>query len=304
MTTRWCARSLGLAVGGAIAMTAIPGSVTGEVVAPLPLEAAQTMFYNGRYADAEAATRDLCTAAVIALPACEVRTSALLFQLRRAIGESPDKDKAFTQCEECPALLSIFVAETRRSQAIARAYLKANPADEETLFLLGKLDLNYVWLQLGTLGRKTGWDEYWEARHSLDQVLKLDPGHVRAKIARAWIDYIVDTKMPRGTRWLLGGGSKKRGLKAVREAAMTDGDFFVRAEAGFALWDMQVRERNIAGALETARRLAADFPDNVDVRKFLMKYDTADVAARRQLGGTLATVLSTNNRNALIAFSR
>jgi hypothetical protein len=24
----------------------------------------------------------------------------------------------------------------------------------------GKLDLNCVWLQLGPLGRKTGWDEY------------------------------------------------------------------------------------------------------------------------------------------------
>lgn len=278
MTTRWCARSIQIAVG-AIAMAATPGLVRGEVAASPRLEAAQTMFYNGRYAEAAAATHDLCTAAVVTLPECEVRTSALLFQLRRAIGESPDKDKAFTRCEECPALLSIFVAETRRSQAAARAYLKAHPGDGETLFLLGKLDLNYVWLQLGTLGRKTGWDEYWEARRSLDQVLKANPGHVRAKIARAWVDYIVDTKMPRGTRWVLGGGNKKRGLKAVREAAMMDGDFFVRAEAGFALWDMQVRERNIAGAVETARRLATDFPDNLDVRKFLATHDVTDVTA-------------------------
>jgi hypothetical protein len=275
MPIRWCARHIEVAVG-AIAMTAIPGLVTADVAVSPTLQAAQTMFYNGRYTEAAAATRELCTSDVITLPACEVRTSALLFQLRRAIGESPDKNKAFAQCEECPALLSIFVAETRREQGIARAYLKAHPGDEETLFLLGKLDLNYVWLQLGTLGRKTGWDEYWEARRSLDQVLKVSPGHVRAKIARAWIDYIVDTKMPRGTRWLLGGGSKKRGLQAVREAAMTDGDFFVRAEAGFALWDMQVRERNITGAVETARRLAADFPDNLDVRKFLKAHDETE----------------------------
>jgi hypothetical protein len=52
-------------------------------------------------------------------------------------------------------------------QAIARARLEVDPGDEQMLFFLGKVDLNYVWLQLGTLGRKTGWDEYWEARRSL-----------------------------------------------------------------------------------------------------------------------------------------
>src|SRR5712691_10303054 len=46
------------------------------------LEAAQRMFYNGRYADAASVTTDLCTPDVDALTACELRTSALLFQLR------------------------------------------------------------------------------------------------------------------------------------------------------------------------------------------------------------------------------
>jgi hypothetical protein len=137
------------------------------------------------------------------------------------------------------------------------------------MFFLGKLNLNYVWLQLGTLGRKTGWDEYWEARRSLDQVLKQNPQHIRAKVARAWIDYIVATKMPRGTRWLLGGGNRTRGLQAVREAAAADADLFVRAEAAFALWDMQVRERNIAAALVTAGTLFQDFPENPGLRRFL-----------------------------------
>jgi hypothetical protein len=233
------------------------------------LDEAQRMFYNGRYADAATLASDLCTDEADTLAACELRTSALLFQLRRALGGSPDKDKAFSACTACPELLSTFVAETRRGQAIARARLEADPGDVATLFFLGKLDLNYVWLQLGTLGRKTGWDEYWEARRSLDKVLKQNPQHVRAKVARAWIDYIVDTKMPRGTRWLLGGGNKKRGLRAVREAATVEAELFVRAEAGFALWDMQVRERNIAEARATAAMLADDFPDNPELRKFL-----------------------------------
>ena len=233
------------------------------------LDEAQRMFYNGRYADAVTLTAALCTAEADDLAACELRTSALLFQLRRALGDSPDKDKAFIGCAACPALLTTFVAETRRVQAIARARLEADPGDLETLFFLGKLDLNYVWLQLGTLGRKTGWDEYWEARRSLDKVLKKNPHHVRAKVARAWIDYIVDTKMPRGTRWLLGGGNKNRGVRAVREAATIEADLFVRAEASFALWDMQVRERKIAEARATAAALAEDFPDNPELRRFL-----------------------------------
>ena len=100
-------------------------------------------------------------------------------------------------------------------------------------------------------------------------MLARNPGHVRARVARAWIDYIVDTKMPWGTRWVLGGGNKKKALNNIREAARVDADFFTHAEAEFALWDMQVRERDMSNATETARRLARDFPDNKEIATFL-----------------------------------
>jgi hypothetical protein len=170
--------------------------------------------------------------------------------------------------------MPVFLAELATGQAEARARLKQNPDDEEALFFLGKLDLTYVWLNLGTVGRKTGWSEYWEARRSLDAVLRRNPGHVRARVARACIDYIVDTKIPRGTRWLLGGGNKDKGLQTVREAARSQGEPFVQAEAMFALWDMQVRERNIAEAVVTARALVRDFPDNQELWKFLATHDS------------------------------
>jgi hypothetical protein len=169
--------------------------------------------------------------------------------------------------------MDAFATDTARGQTIARARLQAHPGDEVALFFLGKLDLNYVWLQLGVLGRKTGWHEYWEARKSLDAVLAGNPRHVRARVARAWIDYIVDTKMPRGTRWILGGGSRKRALAAVRDAAGTDADVFVEAEATFALWDLQVRERRLADAVPIARELARDFPENREIAKFLAAND-------------------------------
>jgi len=50
---------------------------------------------------------------------------------------------------------------------------------------------------------------------------------------------------------------------------MGGSDFFVQAEAMFALWDMQVRERDMARATEVARRLAHDFPENPELAAFL-----------------------------------
>jgi hypothetical protein len=221
----------------------------------------------------------MCVAPANDLAACELRTSSLLFQIKRLLGDAPDKNIAWKSCASCPALMTAFTADTAAGQALARARLASNPADEAGLFFLGKLDLNYVWLQLGTLGRKTGWDEYWEARRSLDKALKQHPDHVRARVARAWIDYIVGTKIPFGVRWLLGGGNKKRGLVIVRDAAKADADFFVQAETEFALWDMQVREKNFSDAVVTARDLMTDFPENEDLRKFVATYDTT---ARRE----------------------
>jgi hypothetical protein len=244
------------------------------VHAQRPFDDAQRFFYNGRYDVADTLTLKLCSPDPEGLAGCELRSSTLLFQIKRAVGGQADKQKALKLCERCAGWMSEFHAVTSSAQAVARARLKAVPQDEATRFLLGKVDLNYVWLHLGVLGHKTGWGEYWEARKSLDAVLKQNPDNVRARVSRAWIDYIVDTQMPRGTRWVLGGGNKKRGLAAVREAADADADVFIRAEAGFALWDMQVREGNFAGAVETARGLARDFPDNEELRKFLIAHES------------------------------
>ena len=255
--------AIGLAAGG----TSLNG---GEPAAGgLTLSDAQWEFYNARYEAAAAQTLDLRTLDPQDLAAYELRTTALLFQLKNTLTGSRDKQKALKACPPCAAWMQGFLEDTASGQALARTRLAADPQDEAALFFLGKLDLNYVWLQLGTLGRRTGWDEYWEARRSLDAVLKANPQHVRGRLARAWIDYIVDTRMPRGTRWLLGGGSRKRALLAVREAASTDADVYTRAEAEFSLWDMQVRERSFGEAVQIARKLLRDFPDNRDLVAFL-----------------------------------
>ena len=248
---------------------------------------AQNHFYNARYEAAAALTLALRGSQPQDLANDELRTSALLFQLKGLLEQPADKDanrkeadkrEALRMCVPCPPLIAAFMADVEHGKALARGRLAANPGDDEALFFLGKLDLNYVWLQLGPLGRKTGWDEYWEARRSLDLVVKRQPQHVRALVARAWIDYIVDTRMPWGTRWVLGGGSRKRALATVRAAVNIPSDFFTHAEATFALWDMQVRERDLRGAAEAGRALADDFPDNREVAAFL---ETREVRAGR-----------------------
>jgi hypothetical protein len=165
--------------------------------------------------------------------------------------------------------MEAFKRDVAEGLELTRSRLKTHPNDDEALFFLGKFNLNHVWLHLGTLGRKTGWDQYWEARKSLDALLARNPQHVRGRVARAWIDYIVDTRMPRGTRWLLGGGNKKRALVTVREAASAATEEFVHAEAEFALWDLYVREKNVTEATVVARRLARDFPENREIVAFL-----------------------------------
>ena len=238
-----------------------------------PLWRAQYAFYNGRYDEAAAQPCTPPHPDAYALATCELRTSALLFQLKRIVEGQPDRDAAFKRCRECPRLVTDFLSATSHGQALARSRIAANPSDDAARFYLGKLDLNYVWLQSGVLGKKKGWSEYREARRSLNAVLEENPQHIRARVARAWIDYIVATRVPRLLRWLLGGGSRTRGLAAVREAAHANADFFAHAEAAFALWEMERREQHIPEAVTVAKELLRDFPENEELATFLVRHD-------------------------------
>ncbi len=281
MGTMWVAASL-VRVVAVVSVTAAPLAVqepAASAPAPPPvidatdpaarLGEGYDAFYNARYEEAASIGSALLVDAPDSLDGLELRTSAYLFRLKAIIGDAKNKDKAVKECAVCADLLSTLTADTRHAQTLARARLKTDPEDENTRFLLGKIDLNYLWLQLGPLGKRAGWDEYWEARRSLDDVLAKNPGHTRAKVARAWMDYIVDTRVPWGTKWILGGGSRKKALVAVREAAIAATEPLSRAEAGFALWEMELREKNHSEALVVANGLLVNFPENKDLVKFV-----------------------------------
>jgi hypothetical protein len=247
-----------------------------DITSAALLDRANHLYYSGAYEASAALALDVRIRDGVNLEASELRTTALHFQIRRALGEPKDRGKAWKACALCQELMPVFLEEFELGRAAARAAVEAEPADDEALFLLGKLDLNYVWLQLATVGRKTGIGEFREARASLKTLLERGPDHIRGTVAQAWIDYIVATSLPRGTRWLLGGGNKERGLAAVEQAAQADAPRYVNAEARFAAWDMRAREENFAEAVVTARALLQDFPDNPQLAKFIARHEGND----------------------------
>jgi len=257
-------------------LLAVAGYVLSGVQTPVresaELAAARHLFYSARYTDAAKAAEPLTLQGGEALAAFELRTSALHFQVKRLLGDAPNKAKALKTCADCQPLLDAFIKDVNAGKLLARSILKTKPQSEEVTFYLGKLDLNYVWMQLSTLGKRTGWSEYWNARRSMDAVLKINPKNIRARVARAWIEYIVDTRVPWGLQWTLGGGDRKKALKGISEAAVEPiADVYVKAEAEFALWEMLVREKRTAEATVIAKRLYVQFPENQDLQKFLSK---------------------------------
>jgi len=243
------------------------------------MDEAQRLYYVGRYEDAAAMALVMRTASPDDLASYELRTSALHFQIKRLLGDTKDRERALKECASCAQLMADMAADITQGQTLARARLVKDPADVATLFYLGKIDLNHVWLQLGTLGRRTAWSEYREARRSIDAVLKAKPSHVRARVAHAWIEYIVDTRVPFGLQWVLGGGNKNKALVAVREAAAADAEFYVRTEARFALWEMLAKEKKSDEAVKVAETLFHDFPANQDLARFIAEHGKGKVAA-------------------------
>jgi hypothetical protein len=233
------------------------------------LDSAQHLFYSGKYLEAIAAAAPLRELPASALAAYELRTSALHFRIKRLLGSAKDKEAAFKQCQACPELLKEFMADVTAGRALARERLKSAPRDEALLYLQAKLDLNEVWLNNSTLGRRKGFGLYKDSRRGVENVLLINPNNVRARVASAWIDYAVDTRVPFGFKWILGGGDRKRALKNMRSAAAMKGGHWEEAEASFGLWEMLVAEKMTDDALIVARQLVVTFPENEELQRFI-----------------------------------
>src|SRR6185369_16576999 len=99
---------------------------------------AQRLFYNAHYEEAAALAQSLRASGPHDLANDEVRTTALLFVLRGLLKgqdahNGEDKDTALKACAKCPEVLKSFEDDLHHGQAMARAMLKTNPADETAL---------------------------------------------------------------------------------------------------------------------------------------------------------------------------
>ena len=233
------------------------------------LATAQHLFFTGKYAETIEVAGPLRAAKATALDAYELRSSALHFQIRRLLGDAKDKDAAFKHCARCPDLLKDFQSDITSGRALAREGLKTSPRNETLHYLLAKLDLNEVWLNNSTLGRRKGFGLYKDARRGIETVLAINPGNVRARVAQAWIEYAVDTRIPFGFKWMFGGGDRKKALAHMREAAAMKADPFAEAEASFGLWEMLAREQMPGDALTVAQRLIREFPENAELERYI-----------------------------------
>ena len=101
-----------------LAMLAVPVGAGNEAAAPAAgtrdtlLDEGQRLFFSARYDAAAALMSAPCLEDQAA--ACEVRASALLFLMRRELGEAAGKKKAFEGCASCGELLSGFQRATER----------------------------------------------------------------------------------------------------------------------------------------------------------------------------------------------
>jgi hypothetical protein len=242
-----------------------------QAPSPSGLTEAQRLFYSGKYKEAAAVVAPLRLSDVPAnaLAAYELHSSALHFQIRDLLGEGKDRQKALRACGPCAGLLRELEADVVTGRATAATRLAVAPNDVQARYYQAKLMLNRLWLQNGTLGRRTGLGDYRAARADLDRVLQRVPGHIRARVARAWIDYFVDSRVPWGFKWVFGGGDRKKAITALQAAEAEASDPFDKAEAGFGLWNALVREQRTADARVVAERLYTTFPDNGELKKFL-----------------------------------
>ena len=116
----WCQRVGSRGGGGAQQ----PADQEPVQLANPTLEDAQRSFYNARYEEAAALSLAVRAEAPEPLAAYELSTSALLFQLKAALGNPRDREKAFKAWSPCPDLLATFLDDTARGQALARERLQ------------------------------------------------------------------------------------------------------------------------------------------------------------------------------------
>ena len=125
-----------VALAALTGLLVVPPASAQETVDPGPvdtgprnpqLDEAHHLFYSGRYEASAALALEIRTADSGNLDASELRTSALHFQIRRALGEPKDRDKAWKACVRLPGVDASLSRGARRRTGRSAGETHAEP---------------------------------------------------------------------------------------------------------------------------------------------------------------------------------
>jgi hypothetical protein len=164
------------------------------------LDEGHRLFYNGRYEAAAALALQSCTAPPLDLNACELATSALHFQIRKALDTG-------NRSRGRPAGARPYWRRSSRRRAGAGPPGRAQGGSERRCDAVpaGKLDLSYAGCSR-TLGKKIRWKKSGRRgpRRSRRRRPDISPGARGAQRGST----TSSTRLPRHL-WVLGGGAPR-----------------------------------------------------------------------------------------------
>jgi tetratricopeptide (TPR) repeat protein len=172
-----------------------------------------------------------------------------------------------------PRVVQDFRQLTRQATQLAKARMKRNPRDPQTLYVLGASESLQAAFA-ATVERRfiAALRSGLSGVDTQRQVIKLDPSFYDAELTIGMYDYIVGS-LPLPIRMLAGiaggRGSKKRGIQTLERVAKEG--HWTRDDAKVLLIAIHKKEKRFPEALGLSRELQEKYPHN-----YLFRLETAD----------------------------
>ncbi len=173
-----------------------------------------------------------------------------------------------------PAVRQRIEDLTNGAVSLADARIKANPQDKDAWFARGYAKgLHAAFTTLADHSFAGAARQGLSSRNDSEQVLKLDPEYVDAKMS-VGIQQFAVASLPRMVRMLVGiagiGGNKEQGLNLLRDCAEHGTATKVQSQTALSLFLRH--DRRYTEAFDVAHRLAGEYP-----RDYLYRLEEANL---------------------------
>jgi tetratricopeptide (TPR) repeat protein len=183
-----------------------------------------------------------------------------------------------TEDKPDPRVIQDFRQFTRQATQLAKARMKRNPRDPQTLYVLGATESLQAAFA-ATVERRfiAALRSGLSGVDTQREVIKLDPRFYDAELTIGMYDYIMGS-LPLPVRMLVGiagaRGSKKRGIQTLERVAKEGR--WTRDDAKVLLIAIYKKEKRFPEALGLSRELHEKYPHN-----YLFRLETADALVSR-----------------------